>query len=348
MRKLSFALVSALVGISVALLIYPAITTPASKAQVNVNAKPAPTVTLTAGFHAYVSVNGSDSKLCTRDEPCRTFQVAVERVKTGGEVVALDSGEFGPVTIPKSVTLSAAGVHATVTQETAGADAITLKTTQSMTVIIRGLTILGVGKAGQGITLNNPHSSSESEKPFSLSALYVEDCVIAGFTVQGIVFAPGTLAQLFVKDSFIRECKYGLTIVAGMPQLQAQVSIDHTRLEHNSDAGVLTSAGFSYTTIGNSVLSGNGMAVSTGGAPSEVNVDHCLIANNSYGIFNWGTTRVANSTITNNKTGVYLAPLAPQYPNGKLLSLTTGSGVLTNTVVGNDTNGSFSGTYAAK
>jgi hypothetical protein len=188
--------------------------------------------------HAYVSTNGNDSKPCTREEPCRTFQVALDQVKSGGEVVALDSGEFGPVTIAKSVTLSGEGVHATITQETDGADAITLKTSSSMRVIVRALTILGVGKAGQGITLNKPQSSSNDDKPFSVSALYVEDCVIDGFTTQGIVFAPGTLGQLFVNDTFIRECGlYGLAVVGGSTKLQAQASIERTRLEHNGSAG---------------------------------------------------------------------------------------------------------------
>lgn len=297
-------------------------------------------------LHAYVSANGNDSQPCTREDPCRTFQIALNHVTSGGEVVALSSGEFGPVTISKSVTLSGEGVHATITQETAGAEAITLKTSSSMTVIIRALTILGVGKAGQGITVNNPQSSSNDDKPFSVSALYVEDCVIAGFTMQGIVFAPGTLGQLFVNDSFIRECEYGLVVVGGVGKLQAQASIEHTRLEHNRDAGLITTAGSSQTTIGNSVLSGNGLGVSTGGLPSEVNIHNCLIANNGTGINNYGITRVANSTITNNKKGLFNAPL-PNNAVPKLLSRVTGTNVLTNTVAGNEINGSFTGTYAA-
>src|SRR5262245_14781718 len=155
MRK--FALTAALAGITALTLAYLAITVPATKAENGVFTQPSPMPTLafTANFHAFVSAEGNDTKLCTRAEPCRTFQVAIDKVKTGGEVVALDSGEFGPVTIPKSVTLSGEGVRATITQETAGADAIELKTTASMTVIIRGVTILGVGKAGQGISLNH-------------------------------------------------------------------------------------------------------------------------------------------------------------------------------------------------
>ena len=306
-------------------------------------------VTMAApSFHLYVSTAGSDIKPCTRAEPCRTFQVAIDHVTSGGEVVALDSGEFGPVIISKSVTLSGEGVHATITQETAGADAITLKTLSTMTVTLRALTILGVGTAGQGITLNNYVSSGNQIRPYSVAALYVEDCVIDGFTKQGIVFAPVPLGQLFVSDSSIRNCAlYGLVVVGGQTTLSAQASIERTRLEHNGAAGLITTAGVSQTTIGNSVLSGNGMGVSTGGLPSEVNINNCLIANNGTGIYNYGITRVANSTITNNKTGLFNAPPLGNLV-GKLLSRTTGTNVLTNTVAGNDTNGSFSDTYAAK
>jgi hypothetical protein len=94
-------------------------------------------------------------------------------------------------------------------------------------------------------------------------------------------------------------------------------------------------------------LSGNGIGVSTGGLPSQVNIENCLIANNGTGIYNYGITRVANSTITNNKVGLLNAPPIGDLV-GKLLSRVTGAGVMTNTVAGNDTDGSFTGTYPAK
>lgn len=57
---------------------------------------------------------GTDSNTasnCTELAPCRTFQAAVKVTDANGEVIVLDSGEYGPVTITRSVALIApAGV----------------------------------------------------------------------------------------------------------------------------------------------------------------------------------------------------------------------------------------------
>jgi hypothetical protein len=43
----------------------------------------------------FVASTGSDSDPCSRVDPCRTFQAAVDATAAGGEVVALDSAGFG-------------------------------------------------------------------------------------------------------------------------------------------------------------------------------------------------------------------------------------------------------------
>ena len=43
---------------------------------------------------------------CSVTQPCRNFNAAVGVVNAGGEVVALDSGGYGAVTISKAVTLT--------------------------------------------------------------------------------------------------------------------------------------------------------------------------------------------------------------------------------------------------
>src|SRR5580704_14130793 len=62
----------------------------------------------------FVASYGSDSNPCTFGSPCKTFQQAVNVVADSGEVTAIDSAGFGPLSISnKSVTItSPAGIEA--------------------------------------------------------------------------------------------------------------------------------------------------------------------------------------------------------------------------------------------
>src|SRR5437867_12379308 len=60
-----------------------------------------------------VSVNGSDSNACTPAAPCRTFSHAITVTNPGGEMIALDSGGYGPFTIDRPIFVQAApGIYA--------------------------------------------------------------------------------------------------------------------------------------------------------------------------------------------------------------------------------------------
>src|SRR5499427_9853582 len=77
-----------------------------------------------ARARVFVASYGNDSNPCTFGSPCKTFQVAISAVDAGGEVTAIDSAGFGPISINKAVTItSPAGVEAGVVAS-AGADAI--------------------------------------------------------------------------------------------------------------------------------------------------------------------------------------------------------------------------------
>src|SRR6202171_5869295 len=55
----------------------------------------------------FVSVNGSDGNVCSNvATPCRSFSGGIAQVDPGGEVIVLDTGSYGGVTITKAVTLN--------------------------------------------------------------------------------------------------------------------------------------------------------------------------------------------------------------------------------------------------
>jgi hypothetical protein len=66
-----------------------------------------------ARARVFVASYGDDADPCTFGSPCKTFQNAVNVVDPGGEVTAIDSAGFGPISISKSVTItSPSGVKA--------------------------------------------------------------------------------------------------------------------------------------------------------------------------------------------------------------------------------------------
>jgi len=59
------------------------------------------------------------------------------------------------------------------------------------------------------------------------------------------------------------------------------------------------------------------------------------------GQINRGVVRIAHNLITGNSTGVL------EYSDGKIMTMTS-AGMVTNTIEGNGSNGTFTGTYTAK
>jgi parallel beta helix pectate lyase-like protein len=265
----------------------------------------------------FVSGHGSDANPGSITSPKRSFASALTVTDAGGEIIVLDSAGYGPVTITQSVSIiSPTGVYAGVTV-TSG-DGITVNASGSV-VILRGLTINGAGgNAGINFT--------------SGAVLHVESCVISGMGADGIFSSAS--GSLFVKDTIARNNgNNGIYL-----QNSGKGSIDQMRAENNSNYGVVVQG--AKASIRNSVVSGNTKGLSAFGSGSELNIESCLSANNGYGVASEAggssVVRVSNSTVTDNGFGLSAS-------SGSLL-LTRGN----NTVEGNSTDGSFTGTYASK
>src|SRR5262249_33890761 len=67
-----------------------------------------------AQTRTYVSGTGYDGNPCTVSQPCRTLQKAVTATAAGGEIYVLNSADYSPVTINKSVTITSEGAVAGV------------------------------------------------------------------------------------------------------------------------------------------------------------------------------------------------------------------------------------------
>ena len=263
-----------------------------------------------AAPRVFVSTGGNDGAPCNRNRPCRTFTAAVAAVDAGGEVVVLDSGGFGAVTITKSVQIVApAGVHAAITQNSGSA--ISVAAGASDTVVLRGLTLSG---ANFGIDFD------------SGAALYVENCVISNF-FRGILF--DSAGKLFVENTILRNNFVG--ILTGTESGNIQAVVNRTSATGASSGfifGANTKAVVAHSTSSNNTFNGfavnrNGVLtisystaahngqhgfVSDGGQTAILNADYCTATDNGGAGFSAGgganvTVRVSNSTATDNAVG---------------------------------------------
>lgn len=143
---------------------------------------------------------GSDSANCSRTSPCRTFGRAIAVTTPGGEVIVLDSGGYGAVTISQAVSLEAPeGVYAGIT--VASGDGITVAAGTSDVVVLRGLTLVGAGTSGNGITVA------------SAGTVHIEHCTIRGFAAgNGIAATQGVFLYLYVEDCQVSECNVGVNV----------------------------------------------------------------------------------------------------------------------------------------
>src|SRR5437899_9586295 len=229
---------------------------------------------------------GSEANPCGPTTPCRSFGAAMALTLSGGEIIVLDSGGYGTVTIDKSVSIvSPAGVYAGVSAFSG--TAITINTA-SLTVVLEGLTLNGLGATdGIGYTQGG--------------TLYVKRCLITGFSNSGISLyttpMPGGV-QLFMADTEIRKNgSYGVFAYTNS-SLMHRLTLDQVRIEQNSVGMHLENS-----TLLNAYRSVFAANTTTGldGFDGETNLERCLISGNANGVSaRFGTIRLSNCMITDN------------------------------------------------
>jgi len=278
-----------------------------------------------AQSQAFVSAKtGNDANPCTVAAPCRTFGQALNAIASGGEVIAIDSGDYQPFSVTKSATVGAApGAYAGVI----GTIGIGIGATDR--VVLRGLTVKGNGINSMGIYFG------------TVGTLYVEDCIIENFTNFGVVVTHNMslgVQQVFVKNTVARGNRdIGLVVEVGSGARGgiAKAVVENSRFEQN-DRGLVIGQ-HSRGTVKNSISTFNVRSGLEAVVNGTLNLENCVSTHNGEGVSSVSTAvvRVSNCTITDNELGVNVQ----------------GGGVLSrrnNTVEGNTNNGAFSGVFAAK
>ena len=269
---------------------------------------------------------GADSNAasnCTAAAPCRFFTAAMSVTDNNGEVIVLDSGGYGGVTITQSVALIApTGVYAGISVFP-GANGVTIATA-GVNVVLRGLSINGQG-GNNGISMTAGNS------------LTVENCVISNLGQNGILV--NAAATVRVTDSIVRD-----NGASGI-RLQNGVTATITRavVSGNANLGIHlfgTTPSTSTADIADSTIDGNNTGIyaisQVSSAILKLSVRDSRIVRNS----NSGLTAVSNAgaaasltasnnMVANNNIGIgAFSAGAKVWASGNTVSDNFGNGLL--------------------
>ncbi len=254
------------------------------------------TVVAEAAQRTFVSTSGSDANACTLIAPCRGFAKAITVTDVGGELVVLDSGGYGSVTVDKNVTiLSPAGVYAGISVF-AAQDGITV-TAPATKVVLRGLAINGQGgNNGIRVQAGEVHVESSVISNMAQAGIRIEggsSVRISGSVtrsnVDGLRIVPGagTLSVLIRDSEFSNNATAGIGVSPSAAGASAQVTVERSSVTRNG-VGLTAAPSGSATAslvVTQSVASENGGAgVSSSGAGASVYVRESAITRNGTGL----------------------------------------------------------------
>ena len=240
-----------------------------------------------------VSVTGNDAASCTVPDPCRTFGAAIVRTNTGGEILVLASGGYGPFTIDRSVSIICpAGLHAAIAP-TSG-DGITINALSTDQVVIRNLYLNGLGGTN-GIHFQNG------------AMLFLDSVVVDRFNNLGI-WLEAASSYISINNSVVRRtANTGIYIDGSLGPLRG--TINNSRVERGSNQGIQGYSNVKLTITGTTAAGNTTNGFLFNGVGSETSLESCISSLNggsgvSVGQYvSGGLVRVSNSTITNNGTG---------------------------------------------
>lgn len=239
----------------------------------------------------WVSGVGDDVNPCSRTAPCKTFAGAISKTAAGGEIDALDPAGYGAVTITKAITIDGGGGQV-ASVLVSGTNGIVVQANASTDVVIlRNLRINGIGTGLNGIQF------------LSGKALGVENCVVFGFTQNGINIASSGGRVWITNSDVTNNAGHGVSVVS---TAATSVSIEHSRLELNN-FGVLAGSNSKVTvTNSSSSLNAFGYVAQPAAGTGELDIQNSTASlNTNTGVFSGGgagiaTTRLANVSMFGN------------------------------------------------
>jgi hypothetical protein len=244
--------------------------------------------------NSWVSQSGNDLSPCDRTNPCLTFAAAIARTNPRGEINVYDSGDFGPVTITKSITIDGGGTFASI--GAVGVNAIVVSAGANDRVVLRNLSLNGYGTGLNGIRF------------LSGRFLTIDRVDISSFVGNGVDMAHSGAGTLVVKDSSISSVARGIRMTAAGGFSIA--SIRTVSIFAAGAGGLELASGNTVATVFDSAFTGNGgPAVGTLGGNGVINVKSSVLSHNAVGVSAGSAgslIRLTNNAIQNNTIGFSL------------------------------------------
>jgi Right handed beta helix region len=278
----------------------------------------------------FVSGVGDDANPCSRTAPCKTFAVAIGKTASGGEVNAIDAGDFGPFSIAKSITIDGGGAMSTVTFGAGGA--VVVVAGANDVVVLRNLTFNASSSATLGILFGTG------------GALYIDNVHIfgarsaGGLDGTGIDFNPSGNSRLYVSNSSIRKCAFVGIHVRPTGTGSADVSLSRVHLEKNA-TGLFVSDGAAVSVVDSMASSnaGAGFQVFSSVRPAELYLERSVSSNNgTFGVRTDGApsiVRLSNTNLVSNFVGISAGGGSiVSFSNNAVAGNTGGDGAPTSTV----------------
>ena len=270
----------------------------------------------------WVSGVGDDTNPCSRTAPCKTFAGALAKTAAGGEVDALDPGDFGTVTINKAITINGGGGQIASVQAS-GTTGVLIQAGAADTVTLRNIDIIGTGLTGDGVQITSGGS------------IHLQNTRISSFEGNGININASAAIRVFVDESSATANGInGLTATATGGQ--AVIAISRSHFESNGQNGIYAASGSKFG-VSDTTSSGNGAAGFLDDATSSVsslNLTRCDATGNigaGFAATHSGVVRVANSSVQLNGAAITNATGGNTVSFGN--NSTVGTGVFSLTTV---------------
>jgi len=236
-------------------------------------------------MRTYVSGKGKNNAQCAVSSPCQTLQAAVDVTSPGGTIYVLDSANYGPLTITKSINITSDGAVAGILGKSG--IAVLINAGPNDVISLRGLDVDGVQTGSVGIYFISGHSFS------------VQKSVVHNFT-HGVVFQPKGPSSFFMSNTEVINNQNGVGVaVQGM----ATAVLHRVRAAANA-VGIVAWGADSKMTVIDAVSEKNIYGVAAG-LSAMVMVKNAVMSGNVLGVAadDSGVAQISESTLTSNGTG---------------------------------------------
>jgi len=251
--------------------------------------------TAALAIRTWVSGVGDDLNPCSRTAPCKTFAGAIPKTAAGGEIDALDPGEYGGtagsravVEITKALTID--GGAGTATILVPSGNGVLINAGSDDTVVLRNLSIHPSSAAFDGIRVEGGRNA------------LIEHCAVSGFS-NGIGFLPVGPMSLTVADTTVENNLNGMS-VGTFGAYFARLTATHVRFDGNFTGIFMRDNALVFVSDSSASNNIDGFVARSDGGAAELDLENVSSSNNSNAgavVFNPGAViRLSNTSIEHN------------------------------------------------